>query len=425
MKELKQFLFENLILEGVYKDIPGSEEECREYFNNNLIKGENIPTEIINKLFSIWKEIFNSSPSKIPFRCDGKHAKLSRIYQSYIDELEDICRSLNIKFNSYIDRIKINDVVITWGEGSIRGNRAEKGLSYEDEIVSQLIQIVELIARRHKEKPMSEKEFKETVENPMLAEWWDFYNGGALNEVINLYPDCDLSKIIIKTGSGNTHRNDNGELFSDDFEITSSDIEKVLKESGNIIADVTIDTKNPVYISVKMKASQLSGVSYRKAIVKNETFKAAVQSSKTYDDIKDTKDMIPFNNFCSVLGLYPEDVYNKYKNIYSGNTSNMLLELNKNNKNSKLIGTLFQKLLGGNYWYVKPGIQKYVDYKNANLEFNATDARISESGKTITISGVIKGIKSEILFRTDSEKYGPWPYRLFPKISVPELIEKV
>lgn len=34
-------------------------------------------------------------------------------------------------------------------------------------------------------------------------------------------------------------------------------------------------------------------------------------------------------------------------------------------------------------------------------------------------------LKSEINFRTDSEKYGPWPYRLFPKISVPDLISQI
>lgn len=424
MKRISEYLFENIIMEGVYKDAPQNPIECRAYFDNNIIKGKNIPTEFIDRMFSIWQDNFESAPYKIPFRCDGKHIKMSRLYLAFKDEIEKLCKDLKIKFESYLDRIKINDVKIEWGEGSLKGNRAEKGLSYEDDVVNELIQIVELVAGQHKEKKLNEKEFKTIVGNPTLSEWWEFYNAGALNEIIELYPDCDLKEKIIKTGGGNTHRNDNGELFSDNFEITNSDIKDVLTDSGRIIADVTIDTNNPVYISVKMKASQLSGVSYREAIVKNETFKKAVQESESYDSVKNSKDMIPFINLCEVLGLYPEDVYNKYKDIYSGNASDMDLEINKK-YNPKLLGILFQKLLGGNYWYVKPNIHTYVDANDAKLEFNVHSARLSGSGKTITVKGDVKGLKSEITFRTDSEKYGPWPYRLFPKISVPDLIEKI
>lgn len=422
MKNISEYLFENIITEGVYKDIPGNVEECKIYFKNKLIKGNNIPDEFIELMFSIWEDNFDSAPSKIPFRCDGRHAKISRIYMSFIGDIEQLCDRVSVGFESKpLSHIKINGVKFEWGEGSIRGNRAEKGLSYEDDVVKELINIVELVAGSPKK--LNEKEFKEIVNNPVLAEWWQFYNAGALDEVISEYP-CDLSKIIIKNGGGNTARNSRDELFNDKFEITNKNINQVLKDSGKIIADVTIDTKNPVYISVKMKASQLSGVSYKNAINKNETFKNAVLESDTWDNIKDSPDMIPFNNFFNVLGILPEDVFNKYKSIYSGKSTDMNLQLS-DKYDPQVLGCLFQKLLGGNYWYVKPGIHSYVNDKDAKLKFNIKSARVSESGKTITVSGDVNGLKSEINFRTDSEKYGPWPYRLFPKINVFDLIDQI
>lgn len=423
MKDLKIYLTESYnIFEGVYKDLPGSAEECKIYFKEKLIKGTNVPKEFIELMFFIWNEQFDSAPSKIPFRCDGKHAKISRIYMAFIDDIKDVCKRTNSKFESKpFAQIKINDVKFEWGEGSIKGYRAEKGLSYEDDVVNELISIVECVAGSPKK--LNEKEFKEAVNNPTLAEWWPFYKEGALDEVISMYP-CDLSKIIIKTGAGNTARNSNNELFDDDFNVTNSDIKQVLNESGRIIADVTIDTKHPVYISVKMKASQLSGVSYKNAISKNEMFKTAVLEHASWDDIKNSKEMIPFINFFNVLGLLPENVFDKYKSIYSGKSADMELKIN-NNYNPNLLGCLFQKLLGGNYWYVKPGLHIRVDDKDAKLKFNVKSARLSESGKSITIVGDVNGLKSQLIFRTDSEKYGPWPYRLFPKISVPELIELI
>lgn len=429
MKEISQYLKENFIFEA-FTYAPSTEEECKQHFNKKgFIKGDKIPSEFIDRMFDIWHDNFESAPSKIPFRCDDKHAKLSRVYQAHAKEIETLCKDLKVSFENDLEKLKINGVRIEWGEGSLKGNRAEKGLSLEDEVVDQLILIVQRIEGAHSIKTLNEKEFKNAVSDDVLKEWWPFYKGGALDDVLNAYHkdlDIDLSKVIIKTGSGNTARNSNNEIFSDDFEITSNDMTQVLKDSGNIIADVTIksNTGNPVYVSVKMKASQLSGVSYRKAISKNEIFKDAVINHESWDEIKDSKEMISFINLCDVLGLYPEDVFKKYKNIYSGKTNDVDLEIN-DKYDPKKLGVLFQKLLGGNYWYVKPGIQKFVDYKDAKLKFDVEKARLSGTGKTITVVGNINGIHAELIFRTDSEKYGPWPYRLFPKISIPDLIQLI
>ena len=47
MKQLYKYLTESHIFEGVYKDLPGSVEDCKIYFKEKLIKGSNIPDEFI------------------------------------------------------------------------------------------------------------------------------------------------------------------------------------------------------------------------------------------------------------------------------------------------------------------------------------------------------------------------------------------
>lgn len=432
MQSLYESLLTYNIMEGVFKDTPSSIEQCREYFDNNIIKGENIPDEFIDLLFSIWQDNFEQNPLNIPFRCDGKHIKLSEAYRVFFNDILDLQKRVKgCSITEHPDRFVINKCVVKWGEGSLRGNRAEKGLGYEDVVVEQLIRIIQLIAGEHKNGKLNQKQFESIISDSSLNYWFALYDGGGLNEVLDKYiknPDgVDLSSVVIKTGGGNVHRNDHNELYDDDFNVTNSDIEKVLKASGDIIADVTIKTKNPVYISVKMKASQLSGVTYQRAMAKNETFKQAVLSQVEWDDVKDDKEMIPFNNFCKVIGLDPYIVFSKYKDIYNGDSGVKTIEVSRN-YDPKLLGCLFQKLLGGNYWYVKPdvGICEYVDYKDAKLSFNISKANISDSGKGITITGDIDGLKSTLTFRTDGNKtIGPWPYRLFPSISVPKLIEKL
>ena len=122
----------------------------------------------------------------------------------------------------------------------------------------------------------------------------------------------------------------------------------------------------------------------------------------------------------------PSDIFTAYKQIYSGKSSKDIeLTLDKNYDPS-LLGCVFQKLLGGNYWYVKPGICEYVDYKDAGLKFNINKANITPTGKGISVTGNINGLNAHVNFRTDGDRtVGPYPYRLFPQISVPDLIKKV
>lgn len=445
MKTLPKYLTETItsyICEGVFNYAPATPEEARTYFNSigkkvkydgkTVKAGELVPTEFIDLMFNIWIDNFEKAPEKIPFRCDGKSVKLSTFYEIYKNDILDLQNNIdNCKVSLPAGKIYINDFAIKFGEGSLKGNRAQKGLSYEDILVNQLIQTVELIAGKHSEGKLTKQDFEDTIADKTLHCLYNMYEAGHLDEVLDMYISSkdnpiDLSTIIVKTGGGNTKRNSNGEIFDTEFNVTDSDIEQVLNKSGNIIADITINTNNPVYISAKMKSSQLSGVMYRKAIAQNETFKNAIMSNESWDDIKDAKEMVPFINFFNVLGIIPADVFVAYKQIYSGKTSkDITLSIDKKYKPESL-GCIFQKLLGGNYWYVKPGICEWVTDKNAKLKFNINHASITSTGKGISVNGDVNGVKAEVNFRTDGDHaVGPYPYRLFPKISVPDLIKKV
>ena len=93
------------------------------------------------------------------------------------------------------------------------------------------------------------------------------------------------------------------------------------------------------------------------------------------------------------------------------------------NYNPKLLGCLIQKLVGGNYWYTKPEYSIFVNDKNAKLSFNVDKAHVTDSGKGVNIEGTINGLPCKIIFRTSGS--GIWPYRIFPMINVPKLINIV
>jgi len=433
MKTLTIYLNEGVapIFEGnQFSTTFATAEECKNFFDTNITpktrkKGE-VPLDFINFIFNIWEESFDKEVGMVPFRFSDKAAKLARCYEVHKSEIEQYAKDMKYTFQEISGTrsgFKINDIEILFGDGSIKGVRAKAGLEYEDVVASQIISLITKVAGQHAEGKLNAQQLATVVDDIDLKPMFDLYLSGALDDVLDMYiknPDIDLTQIVVKSGTTNTRRNSHGELFNKEFNITSSDIEQVLKASGDIIADVTIKLKDPVYISVKMKAAQLSGVSFSQAMLLNDTFHKAVESHETYDEVKDTPDMVPFNNFCETLGLIPSDVYMKYRELYSGGMKNKDLQVSKT-YNKKLLGTLIQKLIGGNYWYTKPGICQYVGYKDAKLEFDIEKATISKTGQNIYVDGKVNGVDCELIYRTSGG--GIWPYRLFPKISVPELLK--
>lgn len=304
-------------------------------------------------------------------------------------------------------------------------NRSIKGLGYENTVIEELILFITIIAGAHKERKLSETDLKTIVDNKTLYHLFPLYLNGALDGVLDMFikdPRMDLTTVITKTGNADTKRNRKGQLFDKDFNITSSDMKDVLDESGSIIADITINSKPEVYISVKMKSSQLSGVNYQYALEKNEDMWNGIKAGKSFNDVKDEPDMKALINFCNVCGIDTEDVYNKYTCIFNHEKIDKNIKLGKRYDGKKL-GILFQKLIGGNYWYIKPEHVLFVHAENNNWKFNISNATIAETGKRISIQGDIEGVAVELEFRTDG--HGVWPYRLFPRTHVADLINKL
>ena len=141
-----------------------------------------------------------------------------------------------------------------------------------------------------------------------------------------------------------------------------------------------------------------------------------------FDDVKDEPDMKALINFCNVVGIDAEDVYEKYTCLVNNKKIDKDIKLSGRYDGRKL-GILFQKLVGGNYWYVKPEKALFVPAKYDHWEFNVSKATIAPTGKRISIQGTIEGVPVELEFRTDG--HGAWPYRLFPRTDVQKIINKL
>jgi len=378
--------------------------------------------QITGFLYGLWNTDHENTPQMIPYRFGNRSVKIARIYEVIKEDLFDFLRRKNIKFKITKKGFSCCGITFEWGDGSMFVNRSGKGLDYEDTIIKELITLVQTIGGAHKEKKLSKTDLANIVEDKSLHHLFPLYLEGALDEVLDMFikdPGIDLSTVIVKTGDSNTQRNRKGQLFDKDFNITESDMKAVLDESGYIISDVTINTAHKVYISVKMKSSQLSGINYQWALEKNDAMWKGIADGKTFDDVKDAPDMKALINFCNVVGIDVVDIYDKYTKIVNQEKIDKEIKLGKHYDGKKL-GILFQKLIGGNYWYTKPDKVLFVPAENKHWAFDIDRATMADSGKRISIRGRINGIDVELEFRTDG--HGLWPYRLFPRTDVPALI---
>ena len=256
------------------------------------------------------------------------------------------------------------------------GTRADKGESYEGELKSQIINLLNFIEQHKNFKNLStlihqSKDFDNCIK--------DMFDGGAFDNILNVLdknPNLNLDKVIQLTGKKDTRRNkDNQIINTDNFKINTDDITQVLKESGNIISDLTIDVGdgNPVFVSVKMKESQLTGISVK--VLANEmvydyiTNKQSNKLGKEFDDIR---------SFIECFGISFDDLMNKYKELENtGKCDTNLKLLNKYDKRS--LGICVQKMIGGNYWYAKPKYAKFVGYNDAGFEFDVEKAYLAQN----------------------------------------------
>lgn len=421
-----------------------SKQDCYEQFRN-VINSDHIDTEILNGfidlLYGIWDRYYKSEDTKIPFRFNDKgKVKLGRMYL-FPGPLEEIESWVSEKFNDdytiqakgNYPHIRLNDLYIYFGNGSVFGDRAAAGLGEEGVIQQNIIKLVDDVAQYmvgHGIEKINNKWNPSIYEHQDIAYLHPLFQSGALNTIIYDYiidPSIDLNKRIKLTGGGNTRRNTGGILWDSDFNIQTKDVEGTLEQSGKIISDITID--GDTYISCKMKTGQLSGVNYTQAMATNRFFHSAIADGKTHDEVSGSKEMTGFNNFCEVFGISPKELYDKY--MEKNNTGSITSPaLNPLKKSSHTMGLIFQYILGGNYWYIKDNICIYVSGSDAHLNFNITDISIttkshrgSEPGKVITISGSINSVPASIVIRT-SGVYA-YPYRIFPIINVETFINSI
>lgn len=390
-------------------------------------------TRLVKDMYSIWQKDLHEDPRSIPFRFSStnKVVKVANVYNQFLQQgdLVKYGASTTNDGKFFIGPSKSRGVIFTFGEGSLFSSKSKAGLGYEDVVRDQLIQIIHYAAE-FKKNP-SEKNIIENTDK-RTHHLLPIYTAGLLNDAIKLYRDnrnLDLNEIVIKH-KGSTARNSNNELWDANFNIDldNNKTEEVLKSSGAIVADVIVNTKNPVYLSVKKPDAQLSGVCAKEVMETNKAFKNGIATEKKYKDVKNTLGAAYFN-FCKTTGIDPEELYNKYLAISLNHDVSPEFENVLKGESDKL-GAIFQRLVGGNYWYVKPDKVVYIDYKDNKLKFNVSSIKFSrakrELGRKIIIYGKIDGYDgiARIEFRTADVKY-KYPYRMFPIVNVPALRESM
>lgn len=372
--------------------------------------GYKIDREFCEDIFKIWRTEFNSSERHLPFRINTakKTCKLARCYfrDNLIKELTSICNKYgyDIVINAKsLHTIKIGNKSIQEGDGSVFGNRANRGLGFETELQTYIINYI---------KNGPDPEDKSGINIDSLVK------SGALDEVIKIYkdrPDVDLTTLVKLTGASNSKRNKKGQIIDKEtFKINTTNTQDVINDSGEKIADITIG--KDCFISVKMKEAQLTGITAREVFDHNNTFKSAIEGGLTFEEIEDDKNMIPFINFATQFGLNPRELYNMYLNRTFG-------DLNIYKYDGRVLGIFIQKLIGGNYWYINDsGTCFFVSDKPKNLNVEITSANVSNSGQGICFKCSINGkVNGKIWMRTDGN--GKYPYRIFPQFKVKEINE--
>lgn len=382
-------------------------------------------TQFIDFLYDKWRSDgkLKGNANSIPFRfdsaADGKRASkivnIARVYKSIISK----------EYSINDDKFNMGGISFKYGNGSLFSNRSAKGLEYEGGIIGELQQLIAVASDNTGKRHLSEKKLKSLIDNPSVYHLIPIYTSGDLDNAIKAYKNgTPLDELVIGTGKVDPRRNTHNEMWSDDFDIdtTNDSTQKVLENSGRIISDVTITTDPPVYVSVKIESAQLSGVFCSNILKNNKSLISAAKNGASYNDIENTSDMRAFKNFCNAIGADPTDLYNKYKDLYNDNPITDFVKTTQK-YNSLLLGNVFQKLIGGNCWYVKPSTSVFIPSRNLHLDFVRSHIRITPSGKKIIAYGSVNGIDARVELRTAGE--GKLPYRVFPVISVPALLETI
>lgn len=303
---------------------------------------------------------------------------------------------------------------VVFGNGSPRGVRAARGLELEHDL---LIDIKQAILHRMTGEWASREDLavpgnpnftkKGTILHPHVesAPFLDRVIAGLTDITVD-----EVNSIVLLTGSGDTKRNRDGWIFDKNL-VVNKDFTG--SESAKVIADITVEIpgKAPVYISCKMDAAQLSGISVN------------------FMNTTDWEEELPpaFVNFFTTFGIDPETVADWYRR---GDGVKFTEDITGNPDMTSL-GCLMAKLIGGDYVYLTP--TKCIEVPSEKematsiaSKMRPTRYRISAgAGKTIMIDYKIGSLGVAFEFRTDGKGGRKYPYRLFPKVPVAKLLENL
>lgn len=376
-------------------------------------------------LYSIWVQSFKNDEAYIPLRFSNSNAtiKLHRDYKLYMEDIENCCKSANLNL---VKKVKAREVTgfnigklsFAFGNGSLLTNRSAKGLGYEEVLKQNIIEFIKLIAGDHLDGSIKDQNKLIEISGDNVnrfANLFPIYLKGDFDDLLDGYikakHNFNFDQCIDLSGKKSTSRNKNGEIIDiNNIEINDKvDVASVLKNSGNIIADVTI--LNKLYISAKLEDAQLSGINIEKVLNNEAIIDYILGNSGANDDVERSR------KFIQDLGVDFDDLIDNIRNNRGGDVK----VYDKYDKDK--LGRMFQKLVGGNYWYTNPKKSVWVDAIDAKLIFEINKITISKTGKTMRIKGKINNsVDAEFEFRTDGKMGKPYPYRLFPKVSVSDLI---
>lgn len=398
---------------------------------------------------------YNGNIKDIPFRFDiTHHIKIAREYKDIID-----LPTISANPDDKIDPVSLSTpdsgkIIIYIGNGNLFASAGTNGYKFENDIIETL---------RNYIYTYNDGDFhidQLSINDPKILSTLKLIdsNEALKNDIAEIIDSYKKFDIIYETGAHNIQRDMDSmldiidklqeDLRSDLSQSKSDspfksrsdkDMIEFLNNSGTIIADITVsgqDHQNKydsedIYISIKDKIAQLSGVVFSKTRSSSDNtcrWIDRVLGSKDKDHIPDA-DRKKFDTFFSMLGLDPDeliDIYinNDFESEGKMENGNRILKIDKTP--SIVFSRFIQMLIGGNYWYINPSKVMWIPSKPINIKFAPTDAYIARPksnnnwGKTIAIRGDLGDIKNlTIYIRTSGQ--GQYPYRIFPKISSDQL----
>lgn len=395
MKNLYNYIMEGAICnvqkakeeEGLHLDLHGrvgwfktadscinklTDTQKKHYFGTRMSIAE--IDEMINKIYSLaGDKEFEWIDAPLAF--SKVDVSIRRKYPEILDEITILYPKMK--------KIKLHN-----GFGN-----SSSGLDFEDQVrntivgfINSVVQIYNATEKISKDnvieqviKDMEEESILQNKSRKNIQYVFDLFKAGVLDSLISKVkkdPEIDLLDYVKLSGRKDTQRNKNGQIFDDQFIIGEWNNDFV-KESGKIIADITIISDKEHYISVKMKNSQHSSINFNalEAYLKTgkEIYKEAVQ------------------NFCDVFGI---DFENLIKSIQDGEQ----LHFNRKGYQKDKLQLLIKKIIGGNYWYLKPSGCVYVDGIDGDLELTS----VANTQRTINFIGKYNNQPIKIVFRTSN-----------------------